>query len=119
MSSLVLVITSTFETAAMLAKASPRKPNVKREFKSSEEEILLVQCLLNALSTWSFSIPLPLSVIRIKLLPPFFISTVISSAPASIEFSTNSFTIDFGLSITSPAAILLMVSLSNKCIKAI
>ena len=102
----------------MLAKASPLNPRVKSEFKSSEEEILLVQCLLKAFSTWSFSIPFPLSVTRIKLLPPFLISIVISSAPASIEFSTNSFTIDFGFSITSPAAILLMVSLSNKFIIA-
>ena len=42
-------------------------------------------------------------------MPPFFISTFIFVAPASIEFSTNSFTTDAGFSITSPAAILFIV----------
>ena len=45
-----------------------------------------------------------------------FISTFIFVAPASIEFSTNSFTTDAGLSITSPAAILFIVKSSNKTI---
>ena len=49
-------------------------------------------------------------------MPPFFISTFIFVAPASIEFSTNSFTTDAGLSITSPAAILFIVKSSNKTI---
>ena len=52
---------------------------------------------------------LPLSVIFIYDIPPFFISTVILLAPASIEFSTISFTTDAGLSITSPAAIWFIV----------
>ena len=41
------------------------------------------------------------------------ISTVIFLELASIEFSTNSFTTDEGLSTTSPAAILLAVCSSN------
>jgi hypothetical protein len=48
-----------------------------------------------------------LSWILIRFLPPESISTRISSAPASREFSINSLTTDAGRSTTSPAAILL------------
>ena len=81
--------------------------------KSSADLILLVACLSNAISKSSSAIPFPLSVIRIYDIPPFFISTVIFVAPASIEFSTISFIADAGLSITSPAAILFIVKSSN------
>ena len=46
-------------------------------------------------------------MILISSNPPSFNSTVIFLALASIEFSTNSLTTLAGLSITSPAAILL------------
>ena len=81
--------------------------------KSETDLILLVACLSNAISKSSSAIPFPLSVIRIYDIPPFFISTVIFVAPASIEFSTISFIADAGLSITSPAAILFIVKSSN------
>lgn len=49
--------------------------------------------------------PFPLSVILMDLVPPSSISTEIRVAPASMEFSSNSLTIEEGLSTTSPAAI--------------
>jgi len=112
----VFVINSTFATAAILAKASPLNPIEWIVSMSLACLILLVACLSKAISVSSFAIPLPLSVIRIKDIPPFFISTVIAVAPASIEFSTISFTTEAGLSITSPAAILFIVNSSNKTI---
>ena len=42
-----------------------------------------------------------------------YIAISIAVAMASIEFSTNSLTIDAGRSITSPAAILFIKSFSN------
>ena len=49
--------------------------------------------------------PHPLSVIRIKSMPPPLISTVTAVELASTAFSTSSFTIEAGRSTTSPAAI--------------
>jgi hypothetical protein len=54
----------------------------------------------------SGDIPLPLSVMRIMEDPPFLISMVMLSAPASMEFSTSSLMTDAGRSTTSPAAII-------------
>ena len=104
---------STFDIAAILAKASPLNPIDFTSCRSSADLILLVACLSKAISTSSFCIPFPSSVILIKDIPPFFISIVICFAPASIEFSTSSLTTEAGLSITSPAAILLIVNSSN------
>ena len=73
----------------MLARASPLKPRVNISLRSSAVEILLVAWLTNAFLISSREIPQPLSVILIYEMPPFLISTVILSAPASIEFSTN------------------------------
>src|SRR6266850_3272424 len=55
----------------------------------------------------SRTIPHPLSVIWISLFPPASTLILIRDAPASSEFSSNSFTTDAGRSTTSPAAILL------------
>ena len=101
----VLLTSSTFAIAAILAKASPLNPIVLTSSKSLADLILLVACLSKAISKSSFSNPFPSSIIRIYDIPPFLISIVILLDPASIEFSTNSFTTDAGLSITSPAAI--------------
>ena len=98
----------------MLANASPLNPIDVTVFKSSADLILLVACLSNANSKSSSEIPFPLSVTFIYDIPPFSISTTILLAPASIEFSIISFITDAGLSITSPAAILLIVKSSNK-----
>ena len=113
---LVLDSISSWETEAMLANASPLKPSVDMDKRSCNCFILLVACGINASLISSLSIPLPLSVTRIKLLPPSLISTVTEDAPASIAFSSNSLTTATGLSITSPAAILFTVSLSRTCI---
>ena len=114
--SLVFVTISALDTAAILASASPLKPREKTLSKSSAERILLVACLKNAVLTSSAGIPQPSSVIRINVVPPSFISTVMLPAPASIAFSISSFTTDPGLSTTSPAAILFIVLLSRSLI---
>lgn len=111
--SFVLVITSVLVTAAMLDNASPLNPNDAICDRSSTVSILLVECRRNALFTSSFGIPHPLSRILIKEIPPSLISTVTDVEPASMAFSTSSFTIEAGLSITSPAAILSIVIWSN------
>ena len=54
--------------------------------------------------------PIPLSDTLINSLPPFSVYTNICVAPASIEFSTSSFTTEDGFSTTSPAAIILYTS---------
>ena len=111
-----MVISSTCDTAAILASASPLKPRDETAIRSSIDLILLVACLLNAISISSLLIPLPLSVTLINEIPPSFISTVIAVAPASIAFSTSSLTTEEGLSTTSPAAILLIVFWSKSVI---
>ena len=65
---------------------------------------------MKAFVIWSRSIPQPLSVTRIMVIPPSRISTVMAVEPASMEFSTSSLTTLSGRSMTSPAAIRLMVS---------
>ena len=99
------VKSSTLDTADIEAIASPLKPKVPIEFKSSFCEILLVAWETNTFLTSSRSIPHPSSVILIYVEPPFLISRVIFSAPASSEFSIISFTTLEGRSTTSPAAI--------------
>ena len=80
--------------------------------RSSTLRILLVEWRKNAIADiCSRSIPHPLSVTRIKEIPPSLISTVTAVALASMAFSTSSLTIEDGRSITSPAAILSIVIL--------
>ena len=112
-SSAVLVIISTWATAAILASASPRKPREEILRRSSTVTSLLVACLSNASLTSSFFIPAPLSVTLRNDSPPPFTSTVTAVAPESMEFSTSSLMTELGFSITSPAAILLIVFWSN------
>ena len=91
----------------MEANASPRNPKLCTDSRSSRSLILLVACRLNERGKSSFSIPKPLSRIRINFTPPCSTSTSIRVAPASKLFSTNSFTTLAGRSTTSPAAIWL------------
>ena len=112
------VSTSTLATAATEARASPRKPKVKILSRSSAVFTLLVAWRRKAVGISSWAIPQPLSVTRIKLLPPSLISTVIWLAPASIAFSTSSFITEAGRSITSPAAISSKTLLSRRFIFA-
>jgi hypothetical protein len=93
------------DTDDIAASASPLKPRVIMLSRSAAFDILLVAWRFSATGRSSRAIPHPLSVTRIKVIPPCFISTIISLAPASIEFSTSSLTADAGRSTTSPAAI--------------
>ena len=113
-SSFVLDCIVKVDIALILANASPLNPIVYVFSRSSTFRILLVACLSRDIAISSCLMPFPLSVIFINVFPPFFISITMLSAPASIEFSTSSFTTFAGLSITSPAAILFIVKSSNK-----
>ena len=104
---------STFETAVMDARASPRKPMVSTLSISSIVPILLVVCLRYEIVRSSLVIPSPSSTMRIPVAPPPSTSILISVALASMEFSISSFTTDAGLSMTSPAAILFIVLSSS------
>lgn len=99
------VTISTRETAAMAASASPRKPRVAMAPRSLSERSLLVAWRKKAVgSSWG-AMPQPLSVTRMRPMPPPRISTATAVAPASTAFSTSSLTTLAGRSTTSPAAI--------------
>ena len=99
-----LVSSSTRDTAAMAARASPRKPRVPMASRSYSEEILEVAWRRKAVWHWSGAMPQPSSVTRMRAMPPWAISTVTAPAPASMAFSISSFTTEAGRSTTSPAA---------------
>ena len=90
----VLVTIDVWLTLEILASASPLNPRVDIHSKSSRLDILLVACGKKALIISSRSIPLPLSLILIKSIPPLAISILILSAPASSELSKSSFTME-------------------------
>ena len=73
-----LVSKVTLETLAIDGSASPRKPKVFMKNKSSGLYILLVACLLKAFKASLGSIPIPLSITLISLLPAFSSETDIS-----------------------------------------
>ena len=95
-------------TDAIEASASPRKPRLATDSRSSSAAILLVACRVRASARSSLSMPWPLSVTAIRRVPPASSSTTSSVAPASIAFSSSSFRADAGRSMTSPAAIWLI-----------
>ena len=95
---------STRLTAEMAARASPRKPRVPIFPRSSSQRSLLVAWRKKAVGSSSGAMPQPLSVTRIRPMPPRWISTTTAEAPASMVFSTSSFTTLAGRSTTSPAA---------------
>ena len=68
---------------------------------------------MKAVEIYSASMPLPLSLTTMLSTPPRVISTVMAVLPASIAFSTSSFTTEEGRSTTSPAAISSAVCLSS------
>ena len=102
--SAVLVSRSMRLTAEMAAKASPRKPRVPMASRSYSVEILEVAWRRKAVAASRAGMPQPLSVTRMRVMPPCSISTVTAPAPASMAFSTSSFTTEAGRSTTSPAA---------------
>ena len=119
LSSFVHVDILSLEIEAIEGKASPRKPDVLTFCKSSNTLIFDVACFLNAFSASARSMPFPSSLTAIKEVPPSSILIQIFLAPASREFSTSSLTTDAGLSITSPAAIWLIVCSSKIWISGI
>ena len=107
------------ETAAMDGSASPRKPRVAMERRSSAVLSLLVAWRSNASSASSWVIPWPSSVTRIMRFPPCSTSMRTVLPPASSAFSSSSFTTDAGRSTTSPAAILFATDSGNMRIRLI
>ena len=89
--------------------ASPRKPSVRISNRSSSRSFE-VAWRSTASCRSSGGMPCPSSVTRMSEMPPPAVTTSISRAPASMAFSTSSLTTLAGRSITSPAAIRLMVS---------
>ena len=96
---------STRLTAEMAARASPRKPRVPIFPRSPAERSLLVAWRRKAVGSSPGAMPQPLSVTRIRPMPPRRISTTTAEDPASMAFSTSSLTTLAGRSTTSPAAI--------------
>ena len=111
--SAVRVSTSIRETAEIAARASPRKPRVPMASRSYSVRSLLVAWRRKAVFTSPAGMPLPSSVTRRKVIPPWAISTVILAHPASMAFSISSLATEAGRSTTSPAAIRSATWLSN------
>ena len=100
------VVRTILETEDMAARASPRKPIVEMLSSPLAEESFDVAWRVKARPASSGDMPQPLSITLMKVEPPFFISTVIELAPASMEFSMSSLMTEAGRSTTSPAAII-------------
>ncbi len=108
-SSVNLVFISIWETAAIDASASPRKPMVRMVNRSSALRILEVACLSRLIRASVSDIPLPLSIICNSVFPASFKINLTWVESASIEFSISSLTADAGRCTTSPAAIWLAI----------
>ena len=104
------------DTEAILDKASPRNPRVFIRASSACVLSLLVACCASASGKSSGCMPQPLSCRLISNRPPFLISSLISEAPASRLFSSNSLTTEAGRSMTSPAAIWFASAVGSLCI---
>jgi hypothetical protein len=94
-----------FDTEEILERASHLKPKVIILYKSSSVLIFEVVYFSRTIFKSSLSIHSQLSVMIISSIHQLIISILIWLEPASIEFSTNSFTTESGLSTTSQAAI--------------
>ena len=105
------------DTAAIAAKASPRKPMVATDSKSCRLAILLVAWRLSASGISEGCKPLPSSSTLISRTPPSTKRTTTLAAPASNALSTSSRTTDAGRSTTSPAAIWLISSSGSSRIR--
>ena len=98
------------DTELMAASASPRKPMVMTDSRSSRLPILLVAWRFKAVASSSGAMPPPSSSTAINRVPPPIRRRVMLRAPASMALSTNSRTTEAGRSTTSPAAIWLISS---------
>ena len=99
--------------APMDGKASPRKPSVPMDMRSSSpvSSTGSFDVAWRSIATRSSSadMPQPSSAMRISDMPALTTWMWMFLAPASIAFSTNSFRAEAGRSTTSPAAMRLMV----------
>ncbi|MDR2640031.1 MAG: hypothetical protein LBC61_01500 [Candidatus Peribacteria bacterium] len=100
-----LLSITKFETEEIEEIASHLNQNVITLYKSSKLLIFEVECFSHIIFKSSFSIQIPSSETTIFLIHHSSISIIIFVAPASKEFSTNSFTTETGLSTTSHADI--------------
>ena len=96
------------ETLAMAARASPRKPMVATRSRSSSVVIFDVAWRVSARPSCPCSMPQPLSLMRIRRMPPSSRSMRMRVLPASMAFSRSSLSTEEGRSTTSPAAIWLI-----------
>src|SRR5579862_378439 len=90
-------------------KASPRKPSVRIDTRSSSASFD-VAWRSTASARSARLMPSPSSVTRMRRRPPPSVSTSIRRAPASSAFSTSSLTTLAGRSTTSPAAMRLTMA---------
>ena len=93
------------DTEAMAASASPRNPRVPMARRSSGRPELAGGVAADASSASSGDMPDPSSVTSMSRVPPPSMATRIERAPASSAFSPSSLTTEAGRSTTSPAAI--------------
>src|SRR6185312_90191 len=110
--SFVRVTIESFATAPIEGSASPRKPSVETEFRSSPGSFDVAWRSTASLRS-AGGMPEPSSLTRINRWPPPESTTSIRCAPASSAFSTSSFTTEAGRSTTSPAAMRLMTASDN------
>ena len=94
-------------TAAIEGRASPRKPMVVIRISASSASFEVACRSTRQRQLVASPMPQPSSSTRISPRPPASTATAIRDAPASIAFSTSSFTTDAGRSTTSPAAMRL------------
>jgi len=109
-SSRVALTSSSSATAAMDDRASPRKPSVARDNRSSSSLILDVAWGSMDRARSSLPMPEPSSTTRRLSAPPPSSSTTMLLAPESSALSRSSLRAAAGLSMTSPAAIRLATS---------
>ena len=100
------------ETLAMEGSASPRKPSVLTcsMFSSGSLE---VACRSSARAIIAPLMPQPSSITSMPSSPPLVRRIEIWLAPASMAFSTSSFSAEAGRSTTSPAA-MRFISVSGR-----
>ena len=110
----IRVRSSTWATAAIEAKASPRNPMVCKANKSAASRILEVAWRSKDKRASVSDIPFPSSITWMEVFPASTTNTSTCWAPASIAFSTNSLITDAGRWITSPAAIWLATESGSK-----
>jgi len=104
--------------APIEGSASPRNPSVVTRTSVSSASFEVAWRKTQSVRS-SCDMPAPLSVTSSRSIPPPLRHTAIRVAPASSAFSTSSFAAAAGRSITSPAAMRLMVDSDSRRIGGI